>query len=66
MPSNPHIARLPYAPEQLGRVDIDTAAPIIAGSMATVTDYTAGPLASTTKAVSDFFASPATQDGVPD
>ncbi len=44
MERNPHIAKLPYPPDQLGRVDIDTQGPIVAGSMASLRiTYTAGP-----------------------
>jgi hypothetical protein len=43
MSHNPHIERLPYAPETLGRVDVDAPATIVAGSMATLRiTYTAG------------------------
>ncbi len=43
MSRNAHIAKLPYPPEQLGRVDIDCPAEVVAGSMATVrVKYTAG------------------------
>ena len=43
MSHNPHIERLPYAPETLGRVDVDAPAAIVAGSMATLRiTYTAG------------------------
>ncbi|HEY1796029.1 MAG TPA: hypothetical protein VGG57_07915 [Stellaceae bacterium] len=43
MSPNPHLARLPYAPEILGRVDIEAAAEIVAGSMASVRiTFTAG------------------------
>jgi hypothetical protein len=43
LPPNPHIARLPYPPEILGRVDIDAAPEIVAGSMASVRiTYTTG------------------------
>lgn len=43
MRPNPHIARLPYAPHELGRVDVDCAHPIVAGSMSTIAvTYTAG------------------------
>lgn len=42
-PVNPHIARLPYPPEQLGRVAIESESPIVAGSMTSVRiTYTAG------------------------
>lgn len=41
--TNPHIARLPYPPEELGRVDIEVATPVVAGAMTTVRiTYTAG------------------------
>jgi hypothetical protein len=40
---NPHIARLPYTPETLGRVRVECDAKTVAGSMATVRiTYTAG------------------------
>lgn len=43
MSRNAHIAKLPYHPEQLGRVDIDCPPEIIAGSMTSVrVTYTAG------------------------
>jgi len=43
MPVNPHIARLPYAPEILGRVDVDAPPEIVAGSMSSVRiTFTAG------------------------
>lgn len=43
MPINPHIARLPYAPEVLGHVDVDAPSEIVAGSMSSVRlTYTAG------------------------
>lgn len=43
MSPNPHLARLPYAPEILGRVDIEAPADIPAGSMASVRiSFTAG------------------------
>lgn len=41
--TNPHIARVPYSPEELGRVEMDDPGPVIAGSMATIRlTYTAG------------------------
>lgn len=41
--ANPHIARLPYPPETLGRVDVEVDGPVVAGSMTTVRiRYTAG------------------------
>ena len=43
MPVNPHIGRLPYPPEVLGRVEVDAPEQVEAGSMATVRiRYTAG------------------------
>ena len=40
---NAHIARLPYAPETLGRVEVDCPDELVAGSMATIRiTYTAG------------------------
>src|SRR5665213_20781 len=43
MTRNPHIDRLPYSPETLGRVDVDAPPHIVAGSMASVrVTYTAG------------------------
>ena len=43
MPINPAIGRLPYAPDELGRVSLEGPAQVVAGSMATFRiTYTAG------------------------